>query len=135
MHLSFSTAYHPQLDGQAERVNQVIEDMLRAYCMCEPIKWTRYLYLVEFAYNTSFQRTIGMSPFKALYGQDCLTPLKWTDLMIRVQASKEMLDEIQQQTDLIIFEIKAAQDTQKSYADFRRLKREFKEGDMVFLRV
>ena len=57
--------------------------------------------LEEFAYNAAFQRSIGMSPFKALYGQECLTPLKWTDPMIRVQASKEMLDEMQQQTDLI----------------------------------
>ena len=133
--LSFSTAYHPQTDGQTERVNQIIEDMLRAYCMREPIKWTRYLYLVEFAYNASFQRSIGMSPFKALYGQECLTPLKWTDPMIRVQASKEMLDEMQQQTDLIRFEIKAAQDRQKAYADTHRSDREFEEGDMVFLRV
>ena len=101
--LSFSTAYHPQTDGQTERVNQIIEDMLRAYCMREPAKWTRYLYLVEFAYNASHQRSIAMSPFQALYGQECLTPLKWTDPMIKVQASKEMLDEMQQQTDLIRF--------------------------------
>ena len=133
--LSFSTAYHPQSDGQTERVNQVIEDMLRAYCMREPVKWTRYLYLVEFAYNASFQRSIGMSPFKALYGQECLTPLKWTDPMIRVQASKEMLDEMQQQTDLIKFKMKAAQDRQKQYADSRRSDRQFEEGDMVFIRV
>ena len=64
--------------------------------MREPAKWTRYLYLIEFAYNASYQKSIGMSPFKALYGQECLTPLKWTDPMIRVQASKEMLDEMQQ---------------------------------------
>ena len=133
--LSFSTAYHPQTDGQTERVNQIIEDMLRAYCMREPAKWTRYLYLIEFAYNASYQKSIGMSPFKALYGQECLTPLKWTDPMIRVQASKEMLDEMQQQTDLIRHEIKTAQDRQKSYADAKRSDRTFNEGDMVFLRV
>ena len=85
-------AYHPQSDGQIERVNQIVEDMLRAYCMREPVKWTRYLYLVEFSYNASFQRTIGMSPFKALYGQECLKPLKWIDPMIRYQVSKEILN-------------------------------------------
>ena len=58
--------------------------------MREPAKWTRYLYLVEFAYNASYQRTIGMYPFKDLYGQECLTPHKWTDPMIKVQASQEM---------------------------------------------
>ena len=108
--LSFSTAYHPQTDGQTERVNQIIEDMLRAYCMRELSKWTHYLYLIEFVYNSSYQKSIGMSPFKALYGQECLTPLKWTDPMIRVQASKEMLDEMQQQTDLICHESKTVQD-------------------------
>ena len=49
---------------------------------------------MEFAYNASYQRTIGMSPFKALYGQECLTPLKLIDPMLKVQASKKMLDEM-----------------------------------------
>ena len=65
---------------------------------------------MEFAYNASFHQSIGMSPFQALYGQECVTPLKWIDPMIRVQASKEMLDEMQQQTDLICLDIKGAQD-------------------------
>ena len=93
------------------------------------------MYLVEFAYNASFQRSIGMSPFKALYGQECLTPLKWTDPLIKVQISKDMLDEMQAQTDLIRQEIKAAQDREKSYADLKRSNRVFQEGDMVFLRL
>ena len=58
-----------------------------------------------------------MYPFKALYGQKCLTPLKWTDPMIKVQASKEMLDEMQQQINLICSKIKIAKDCQKSYVD------------------
>ena len=133
--LAFSTAYHPETDGQTERTNQTIEDILRAYCMHEPTKWTRYLYLVEFAYNSSFQRSIGMSPFKALYGQECLTPLRWTDPMLKVEASKEMLEEMQQQTDIIRNDIKTAQDRQKSYADLKRSQRLFEVGDDVFLRI
>ena len=74
--LAYSTTYHPQIDGQIERVNLIIEDMLWAYCMREPNKWVHYLYLVEFAYNSSYQRSIGMSPFKTLYRHQCLTPLK-----------------------------------------------------------
>ena len=66
--LAFSIAYHPKTDGKIERVNQTIEDILRAYCLREPGTWTRYLYLVEFTYNVSFQRSIGMSTFKYLYG-------------------------------------------------------------------
>ena len=49
--LNFSTAYHPQTNGQTERVNQVLEDMLRIYVMDKPTKWEDYLHLVEFAYN------------------------------------------------------------------------------------
>ena len=49
--LNFSTAYHPQIDGKTERVNQVLEDMLRMYAMEKPSKWEDYLHLVEFSYN------------------------------------------------------------------------------------
>ena len=49
--LNFSTTYHPQTDGQIERVNQVLEDMLRMYMMDKPTKWEDYLHLIEFAYN------------------------------------------------------------------------------------
>ena len=85
--LSMSTAFHPESDGQTERVNQVIEDMLRAYCNRQPSSWVKYLPLVEFAYNSSHHRSLGMSPFKALYGQECLTPLKLSDPLISVRVS------------------------------------------------
>ena len=49
--LNFSSAYHPQIDGKIERVNQVLEDMLCMYVMDKPTKWEDYLHLAEFAYN------------------------------------------------------------------------------------
>ena len=55
MNLNFSTTYHPKNDGQRERVNRVIEDMLRMYVMDKPSKWEDYLHLVEFAYNNGYQ--------------------------------------------------------------------------------
>ena len=66
--LSLSSDYHPKIDGQIERVNQVIEDMLRSYCSQQPPLWLKFLPLVEFAYNSSLHRNLEMSPFKALYG-------------------------------------------------------------------
>ena len=57
--LKFSTTYHPQMDGQIERVNQVLEDMLRMYVMEKPTKWEYYLNLVEFAYNNGQQASLG----------------------------------------------------------------------------
>jgi hypothetical protein len=52
--LLFSTTYHPQTDGQTERVNQVLEHMLRMHVMHQPRKWEEYLPLVEFAYNNGY---------------------------------------------------------------------------------
>jgi hypothetical protein len=67
--LNFSTTYHPELDGQRERVNQVIEDMLMMYVMDKPSKWEYYLHLLEFSYNNGYQTSLKMSPFETLYGR------------------------------------------------------------------
>ena len=64
----FSSAYHKQTDGQSERTIQTLEDMLRALAIDFSGSWEKYLPLVEFAYNNSFQATIGMAPYEALYG-------------------------------------------------------------------
>ncbi|TYK01415.1 ty3-gypsy retrotransposon protein [Cucumis melo var. makuwa] len=105
MRLDFSTAFHPQTDGQTERLNQVLEDMLRA-CALEFLgSWDSHLHLMEFAYNNSFQATIGMAQFEALYDKCCRSPVCW------------------------------AESRQKSYADVRRRDLEFDVGDKVFLKV
>ncbi|KAL4037875.1 hypothetical protein IC575_001476 [Cucumis melo] len=65
--LDFSTAFHPQTDGQTERLNQVLEDILRACALEFPGSWDSHLNLMEFAYNNSYQATIGMTSFEALY--------------------------------------------------------------------
>jgi hypothetical protein len=67
--LLFSTAYHPQTDGYMERVNQILEFMLRMHVMHQPKKWEDYLPLVDFAYNNGYQESLKMSPFKVLYGR------------------------------------------------------------------
>ena len=64
--LSFNTAFHPQSDGQSERMIQKLEDMLRACALDFEGKWDEHLPLVEFAYNNSYQATIGMPPYEAL---------------------------------------------------------------------
>jgi hypothetical protein len=67
-HLVQSSAYHPQIDGQTERVNQIIEDMLYACVLTDGLKWDKHLSLAEFSYNNNYQESIKMSPFEALYG-------------------------------------------------------------------
>jgi hypothetical protein len=75
--MNFSTTYHPNSDGQTERVNWVIEDMLRMYVMGNPSKWEDYLHLVEFAYKNGYQSSLRMSPFEALYIRRCNMPVSW----------------------------------------------------------
>jgi hypothetical protein len=82
--LNLSTTYHPETDGKTKRVNQVMEDMLRMYVMDNQIHWEKCLPLVEFAYNNSFRRSIGMPPYEALYGRPYKTPLSWERLEDRV---------------------------------------------------
>ena len=77
--LSFSSAYHPQTDGQTERVNQILEDLLRACVLSYSKNWEKCLPFAEFSYNNSFQSSLQMSPFEALYGRACRTPLNWSE--------------------------------------------------------
>jgi transposase InsO family protein len=75
--LRFSSAYHPQLDGQTERVNQILEDMLRSCALQYGDSWDSSLPYAKFSYNSSYQSSLKMSPFEALYGRKCRTPLFW----------------------------------------------------------
>jgi transposase InsO family protein len=67
----FSTAYHPQTSGQVERVNQILEDMLRACVISFGMKWEDCLPFAEFSYNNSYQASLGRAPFEVLYGRRC----------------------------------------------------------------
>ena len=77
--LKFSTAYHPQTDGQSERTIQILEDMLRACVLDFGGSWSKYLPLIEFSYNNSYQSTIGVAPYEMLYGRKCRSPIHWDE--------------------------------------------------------
>jgi transposase InsO family protein len=63
-----SSSYHLQTDGQTERINQILEDMLRASILHSDKSWDKCLSLAEFSYNNSYQASLKMTPFDALYG-------------------------------------------------------------------
>jgi hypothetical protein len=67
--LNFSTTYHPEIKWEKERVNKVLEDMLRMYVMDKQNQWEKYLPLVEFAYNNSYQNSF-MQPHMKSYMED-----------------------------------------------------------------
>ena len=73
--LAFSTTYHPHTSGQTERVNMILEEMLRMYVMHQQRRWEEYLPLIEFTYNNVYHESLRMSLFEALYGQSCNTPI------------------------------------------------------------
>jgi len=75
--LNFSSAYHPQTDGQTKRINQILEDMLRAYALQYGTSWDKSSANAEFSYNNSHRKSLKMAPFEALYGRKCRTPLFW----------------------------------------------------------
>jgi transposase InsO family protein len=77
--LILSSSYHPQIDGQTEQVNQIVENMLRASIMHFDKSWDECLSLVEFSYNNSYQASLKMAPFEAVYGRRCRAPLNWSE--------------------------------------------------------
>ena len=78
--LTMSTTFHPQTDGQSERTIQMLEDMLRACFLDHKGSWEEHFPLVEFAYNNSYQASIQMAPYEALYGRSCRSPICWTEV-------------------------------------------------------
>ena len=133
--LHFSTAFHPQTDGQSERTIQILEDMLRACVLDMKGGWEDHLPLVEFAYNNSYQSSIQMAPYEALYGRPCRSPLSWAETGEVLAFGPELAKETTETVRVIRKRLQTAQSRQKSYADRRRRPLAFEVGDHVFLKV
>jgi hypothetical protein len=122
--LNFSSAYHLQTDGPTERTNQVLEDMLedmlRACALKHGGSWGKSLPYAEFSYNNSYQASLKMAPFEALYGRKCRTPLYWSEIGESQLFGPEIIKEAERQVQVVRENLKVAQSRQKSYADTRR---------------
>jgi hypothetical protein len=134
-HLIHSSAYHPQTDGQTERVNQILEDMLRACVMEYPGSWDKNLSWAEFSYNNSYQESLKMATFEALYGWQCRTPLNWIELGEKAIFGPDIVVEAEATVRRIEENLKAAKLCQESYANKRRWPLQFEVGDHVYLMV
>ena len=109
MELTFCTAYHPQTDGQTERINQILEDMLCSCVVTYGAGWEDSLQYAEFSYNNSHQSSLKMSPFEALYGRKCRTPLNWSETGDSKIFGPDVLLEAEKKVHMIQDRLKAAQ--------------------------
>src|SRR3954467_10856147 len=134
-HLSFSTAFHPQSQGQVERVNQVLEDMLRACVISFSKKWEESLPYAEFSYNNSYQASLKMPPFKVLYGRKCRTPLNWSETGEQTLIGPDIIQHAEDQVRVIREHLKAAQSRQKSNYDRKHNEMVYQPGEYVYLHV
>ncbi|KAJ1596435.1 hypothetical protein NDA11_000234 [Ustilago hordei] len=131
---SLSTAYHPQTDGQTERVNQVIEQYLRMYCNYEQNDWANLLDTAAFVYNNTVHNSIGVSPFFACYGWN---PKAHPDIPQRLGVNDpgrfEYLMDGKERCKYLQEQIREAQ--RRSVDQYNRKHKdiEFKVGDMVYI--
>ncbi|TYK17139.1 putative retroelement pol polyprotein [Cucumis melo var. makuwa] len=133
--LDRSTAYHPQTDGQTEVVNRSVEAYLRCFCGERPKEWIKWIHWAEYWYNTTYQRSLGVSPFQAVYGKTPPPLVFYGDL----STTNSTLDDQLKQRDIALGALKehlrVAQDKMKTYADLKRRHVEFEKGDMVYLKL
>jgi hypothetical protein len=118
-HLIHSSAYHSQTDDQTERVNQILEDMLRACMMENRGSWDKHLPLAEFSYNNSYQESLKMAPFEVLYGCQCRTPLNWIEPVEKVIFGPNLVDEDEATVHRIQNNLRVVKSHQESYANKR----------------
>jgi hypothetical protein len=133
--LHFSSTYHPQTDGQTKRVNQILEDMLRACALKYGRSWDKSLPYAEFSYNNSYQESLKITLFEMRYGHKCQTPLFWNQTGEQKVFGLEILQEAEKQVHMVRENLRVTQSRQKSYADHRRRELSFDVGDFVYLKV
>ena len=114
---------------------QALEDMLRACVLEHKGSWEEHLPLVKFAYNNSYQASIQMAPYEALYGRPCRSPICWTEVGESSITGPDLIRDTFEKVSLIRQRLLTAQSRHKSYGDVRRRPLEFEVGDHVFLKV
>ncbi|CAI7803618.1 unnamed protein product [Closterium sp. NIES-54] len=130
--LAMSSAYHPQTDGQTERLNQVVEQLLRTACKDDVSHWDTQLPTLEFAYNNASHAATGKTPFFLCYGREPLTPQQPTT-PAHVQAAHDFVTTMQQLWEKTQRRLTTMQTSQKQYADRQRRDHSVAVGDQVLL--
>ncbi|PKI75080.1 hypothetical protein CRG98_004554 [Punica granatum] len=125
----------PQTDDQTEVINQCLKQYLHCFVYYQPWLWERYLVWAEYWYNTTYQRSISMTPFEAVYGRSA-------PILVGYEPGSMVVDEVEEQLrarDAILRELKsnlaAAQNRMKAAADKHRWDEEFEVGDWMYLKL
>jgi transposase InsO family protein len=133
--LSYSSAFHPQTDGQTERVNRSMEQVLRTFCLDKPQAWAEQLCMAEFVLNAAPHVSIGFSPFKLMYGYEPVVPatLGVSGAAATVPAAEEFLQRMAHDLRVAQESMQKAQEQQRRQANKHRRDHVFTVGDMVML--
>jgi hypothetical protein len=108
---------------------------LRACALKYGKGWDKSLPYAEFLYNNSYQASVKMAPYKALYGRQCRTPLFWSQTRESQVFGREVLKDAERQVQMVRESLKVAQSRQKSYVDKRRRDLSFEIGDFIYIIV
>ena len=135
--LMMSTSNHPQTDGQSERANRTIEEILRCYVAPNHEDWDEHLATLEFAYNDSVNASTGYTPFYVQYGRHPYSPLALAFAPAKKPEEKETVTEFAERMQRVYRQVRLAilkaQARQAAYANQNRRDKEFKVGDKVWL--
>ncbi len=148
--LAMSTAYHPQSDGQTERANKTLEEILRSYVNLKANDWDQHLAGAEIAYNSSIHSSSGFSPFYLNYGEEISLPLDFVSTasnIMNVPAASSLFENFKSSIHSLQRQLKdseiniqkarsnleKAQEQQKKQADKKRREEIIKKGDLVML--
>ncbi|MCO5586741.1 hypothetical protein L7F22_040683 [Adiantum nelumboides] len=130
--LDFSSAYHPETDGQSEIVNSTVLDLLKCYVSDKQTEWEKYLPLVEFAYNNTIHSSTGKAPFEVIYGKPHLPPILLTK--DKIFAADEFVQNIEAAYSQVRRAITRSQEKQKKAADKHRRRLVLQLGQYVLLK-
>ena len=133
--LKMSTSHHPQMDGQTERANRVLEDVLRHYVSKNQNDWDTHLTAAEIAVNSSIQASTYFIPYYLNYGYQPTFNIDSTTLPIRNESAAQMLHTLQRDLEAARHNMLEARDRQTHYANRQRREFNFKEGRRYYYQL
>jgi len=133
--IDFSSAFHPESNGQSEATNSTIMDLLRAYTIDRPSNWDEHLHILQFAYNNTTHSATGKAPFQVVYGKKLPTPTCRIGSQVPAAAADHFAEQHTQILTEVTQSIQKAQERYTKQVNKKRKSMQFKENDIVWLRI